>query len=124
MQITEYFNFIKASITRHPIIQGEDTSFELKTSSAGVVKGRLSFLGNSRLEFAEYVVIKEKRVRKIKYRYTWLDEKGEVLSRWDNAPHYREVSTFPHHKHGSKGVSGCREPSLEAILNEIEKLVL
>jgi hypothetical protein len=25
------------------------------------------------------------------------------IARWDNAPHFHEISTFPHHYHNSKG---------------------
>ena len=34
--------------------------------------------------------------------------------------HHRQLKTFPHHKHTSKGVAECNEPKIEKILNEIE----
>ena len=38
---------------------------------------------------------------------------------WDNAPHHKEVNSFPHHKHlGSKV-----EPSNERNLSEVLKFI-
>lgn len=34
-----------------------------------------------------------------KYAYHWMDGSGKLKIRWDNAPHWKSVSTFPHHKH-------------------------
>ncbi|QTA87894.1 toxin-antitoxin system TumE family protein [Desulfonema magnum] len=32
------------------------------------------------------------------YSYHWQDD-GELIMRWDNSPHWRNVRTFPYHKH-------------------------
>nr|MDO8077872.1 DUF6516 family protein [Candidatus Freyarchaeota archaeon] len=106
-------------MSRHPIIR-EDIFFEVKTNTAGTVKGRLSFTDGSKLEFAEYVVISGGKVNKVRYRYTWLLEDA-VLTRWDNAPHHPELETYPHHKHEAERVWKCSEPSLASILDNIEK---
>ncbi|MEK7541446.1 MAG: DUF6516 family protein [Patescibacteria group bacterium] len=60
-----------------------------------------------------------------KYAYHWQDARGALICRWDNAPHHRRMTTFPHHKHiGSKNRI---EPSvgilLERVLAEIEKRI-
>ncbi len=33
------------------------------------------------------------------YAYHWQDGSGKLIRRWDNAPHWPSVSTFPDHKH-------------------------
>ncbi|MFQ5901615.1 MAG: DUF6516 family protein, partial [Thermodesulfobacteriota bacterium] len=33
-----------------------------------------------------------------RYAYHWQREDGEVIIRWDNKPHWKEIKTFPHHK--------------------------
>ncbi len=39
-----------------------------------------------------------------KYAYHWQDREGRLKSRWDNAPHWQDVTTYPHHQHiGSEG---------------------
>jgi len=39
-----------------------------------------------------------------KYAYHWQDREGRLKNRWDNAPHWRDVASYPHHQHvGSEG---------------------
>lgn len=38
-----------------------------------------------------------------KYSYHWQAENGEFLGRWDNAPHWPDVKTHPHHFHRDDG---------------------
>jgi hypothetical protein len=49
----------------------------------------------SKLVIRDYVFLNGMR----KYAYHWQDEEGNLLIRWDNADHWRDVSTFPHHRH-------------------------
>lgn len=57
-----------------------------------------------------------------KYRYQYMDEKLLLIFRYDNAPHHREVKSFPHHKHVSNKVTDSKEPGLNDILLEIARL--
>jgi hypothetical protein len=34
-----------------------------------------------------------------KYAYHWQSQNGDLLCRWDNAPHWPDIATYPHHKH-------------------------
>src|SRR6056297_929642 len=34
-----------------------------------------------------------------KYAYHWQDSNQQLICRWDNAPHWQNLSTFPYHKH-------------------------
>ncbi len=56
-----------------------------------------------------------------KYAYQWQNQQGELLIRWDNAPHWQQIATFPHHKHiqNSQNVHPSTETSLENILMHI-----
>lgn len=49
-----------------------------------------------------------------KYAYHWQAPEGQLRSRWDNAPHWQEVTSYPHHQHmGLEGVvtsSNVRTP--------------
>lgn len=58
-----------------------------------------------------------------KYAYHWEDPLGNLLVRWDNADHWPEIPTHPHHKHiGEKhNVQPSFEPDLESVLMEIER---
>lgn len=51
------------------------------------------------------------------YAYYWLAPDDQLRVGWDNAPHHRELFTFPHHKH--VGSQENRESSAESTPTEI-----
>ena len=55
------------------------------------------------------------------YSFHWQDKNGDLIIRWDNAPHYKNIKTFPHHKHTKNGVEESDEVCLEDVLKYIEK---
>ena len=78
------------------------------------------------IEMSERGLEAQGRLEVTKYRYHWQDRNGQLMKRWDNAPHYRAIDTFPHHLHdGSEEhvVSHAALRGLEAlqqILDEVE----
>ena len=54
-----------------------------------------------------------------KYSYHWQTRTGELLLRWDNAPHHPEISTHPHHKHAGEGIGPSARVSIEEVLAEL-----
>ncbi len=57
-------------------------------------------------------------------RYAFHVSKGsEPVIRWDNAPHHRNIKTFPHHKHVKEAVLESKEVVLEEILGEVAKMM-
>ncbi|MHC1632048.1 MAG: toxin-antitoxin system TumE family protein [Methanotrichaceae archaeon] len=58
--------------------------------------------------------------------YSYHVQKEEkMVRRWDNAPHWPDMKTFPHHLHlgSEKKVSECREVFVEDVLNEMETII-
>ncbi len=55
-----------------------------------------------------------------KYSYHWQDKNNQLIRRWDNAPHYRNHSTFPHHRHEGEQVFECPRILVNEVLQEIE----
>ena len=51
------------------------------------------------LEAFEFVVATPDAVQTHTYRLHWQQDDGRLKRRWDNAPHHRDVSTFPYHVH-------------------------
>jgi hypothetical protein len=47
-----------------------------------------------------------------------------MIFRYDNTPHFPTLSSFPHHKQLSDGISvvACAAPTLAQVLAEIEAL--
>jgi hypothetical protein len=83
------------------------------------LKAEFEFMDGSRF-FVRQVVLKEFT---FKYAYHWQDKEGKLRCRWDNAPHWPDMPTHPHHKHIMSGdnifVEASRGGDLEAIFDEI-----
>jgi len=83
-------------------------------------KAELRFKDGSRIFIKEYVFKGSER----KYAYHWENQVGNLICRWDNASHWPDISTFPHHKHLNGAVHESTETSLADVLNTItEKMV-
>ncbi len=73
------------------------------------------------LTFMEYIMIGKEMP---KYRFNLSDSQGNMIFRYDNAAHHRDVPTFPHHKHIRTEVKLSRETGLAEVLYEIEGMIL
>ena len=58
--------------------------------------------------------------RSSKYSYHWQTRTGELLLRWDNAPHHPEIATHPHHKHVGEHIEPSARVSIDDVLAEQE----
>lgn len=57
-------------------------------------------------------------------RYAYhISKKSELIIRWDNAPHHRQIRTFPHHKHIKDAILESKEVTIEEILEELEGMI-
>ncbi len=54
-----------------------------------------------------------------KYSYHWQKVNGDLIIRWDNSPHHKEVITFPHHKHEGEKIMPNYDITIDDILNYI-----
>ncbi len=57
------------------------------------------------------------------YSFHWQSSENKMLIRWDNAPHYKDLLTFPHHKHTEDRVVESKVVSLEDVLAQIKGLL-
>lgn len=76
---------------------------------------RLKLIDSSILEITEILVFE---INKRKYSFQWMDENYNLKTRWDNAPHHSQISTFPHHKHIEQEdkIYESEEPTIQEIL--------
>ena len=51
----------------------------------------------------KFLIISQDSLVKSKYRYNFVIESRVI--RWDNAPHHKSVTTYPHHLHLDSKVS-------------------
>jgi len=88
------------------------------------LSGRVRFLDGSLLDWEEEVRPKGARgIEKIHYSYHFQQADGATIFRYDNAPHYRKIKSFPHHKHAGEKIEASAAPDLHDVLQEIERYV-
>jgi len=56
-----------------------------------------------------------------KYSYHFQKSDGEMLVRWDNKPHWKEMATFPHHRHEGAKIFPSHRVTIVEVLEEVEK---
>ena len=122
--IDAYFRSLLAALRASPVVQSHDITFDKRGPSAGLVRGVVFCADESQLHFREFVNT-QPSVERFTYVYHYQASDGAMVFRYDNAPHFPSLSSFPHHKHLSDGVSvaACTAPTLAHVLAEIETLL-
>ncbi len=113
---------LKASLTTSPIVKDIEILDEFITSVSGFLDCRVILIDGSELFVSEYFTVLKDRIKRDKYSYH-LQKNDELLIRWDNAPHHRELSAFPFHVHKKDGVHESKEMTVEDILEELSEMV-
>ena len=124
--IDEYIRAIEEAVaslgnlTRGSVIYKEEREADFI-----VLRGEVKFVDGSQLHFREFVQLKQRQLpNRYKYAYHYQHADETVIFRYDNARHYLDLSTAPHHKHiGKTDVVAANAPDLESVLKEIEALI-
>lgn len=88
------------------------------------LKGNLLFIDSSVLEIAIFANKFRNTISIDKYRFHYMNKEGQMIFRYDNAPHHQEITSFPHHKHTPDKVIQSPVPSLKDVLNEISAIII
>lgn len=114
--IQDYYELVKRVAKKSPSVK----KFRFIKEFIGVNKGYIRFVielrDDSELHVFEYI---DSSMRKIDYSYHWQDKYKKLIARWDNAPHHRDIETFPHHVHEGEDVRLSEEPTFAEILKKI-----
>jgi len=119
--IADYFKTVEKKLNNSKLIIDKTVDFKEFSSDEGMIRGQLLFLGGYVLTFMEYIQIGKVRP---KYRFNLSGSKGDMIFRYDNAAHHREIPTYPHHKHERTKITQSKEIGLVEVLSEIEDLIL
>lgn len=68
-------------------------------------------------------VLESFRENSINYSYHWQDLENKLIIRWDNAPHHKDLETFPYHMH-NPDLQPSSMINLEEVLKMIQKKIL
>ena len=121
--LNRYLHRLYDTIISRGYVEIERLDFDELPGRQGSIEGRLKFHDGSLLEFDEVIILRNEQIVKLRYAYHYQNESGEVIFRYDNAPHYPNILTYPHHKHVGSVVEPAQIPDLCEVLSEIEQLI-
>ncbi|KPQ32821.1 MAG: hypothetical protein HLUCCA11_20500 [Phormidesmis priestleyi Ana] len=121
--LKDYFDAVEQQLSATPNAYVEQFSAVILTSERANLKLRVRFSGRYLLAISEALIVIDKRISQIDYRYHFQDEKNQLIFRYDSTPHFPDISTFPHHKHLSETVVATDKPDIFRVLEEAIALV-
>ncbi|MFO7682319.1 MAG: DUF6516 family protein [Chloroflexota bacterium] len=121
--IKPYLYRLYDTIISRGYIEIEFLIIDDQSGQRSAIEGRLRFQDDSLLDFDEAVLLRNQQVVKLRYAYHYQNRAGELIFRYDNAPHHPNILTYPHHKHVGSVVEASQAPDLSQVLNEIETLI-
>lgn len=122
--IDDYFRSVQALLSALPVVRNFNMSFDRRSDYVGFVRGVVYFADDSALHIREFINTQE-GIQRFTYAYHYQRSSATLIFRYDDAPHYPELTGFPHHKHdGSEtNVVATSPPDLAAVFDEIERLI-
>jgi hypothetical protein len=122
MTIEAYLAAIQERFVSDPIVTRFHVIRERSTLVDGHIRARIELADGSQLEFSEYMQRSPAgEIAVITYSYHWAEADEQLITRWDNAPHFPHLPGFPDHIHdGATGEVTSGQPmSIFAVLDEI-----
>ena len=122
--IETYVQALSDAIATSPIVSVFNVTLDKRAPQAGLVRGDVSFIDDSRLYFRELVEPQTDAIHRRMYSYHYQDANTALIFRYDDTQHHPTLSTFPHHKHDGdeSNVISAQPPTLAKVLHEIETL--
>jgi len=117
---------MQAEIDQCGVIAASQLSFDKRAPTLGFIRGALTMIDGSSLQFREFVDVQHS-IERATYAYQYMDTAKNLIFRYDNADHYRNLNlpNQPHHKHegSEQNVIASSAPTLASVLAEVELLV-
>jgi hypothetical protein len=125
MDVQTYFAAVKEKLLLCAKIASIDIVDEkVSLQNRGYLRVRLRLINGDFIETSEYVVADGDQLRTLKYRHQWMDESQiRLIKRWDNVPHFSQISSFPDHVHigDEENVSASEPLSILDLIGIMEK---
>ena len=114
----EYLAFVKALIVTNDQIAHWTVMREEAQGDVGLFRYKLVLRDDSLLEVFERFRVSSEAIVVSRYSFHWQNAAGDLRKRWDNAPHHRDVPTWPHHVHdgGEANVLPHEPMTIETVL--------
>lgn len=124
MSLSSYAFNIENAINACPLVIHQDFKVTISSLTTGYIEAKVIFQDGSILALFEFLRLIEDAVVREKYRYHYMSQENKMIFRYDNAPHHKEISTFPDHKHIEEETVESLPPQIKVVLTEIEFLIL
>ena len=98
-----------------PVVANVDVVDHKRWATGSYTRLIAELVDESKLFVREYVDEHERR-----YSYHWQSKDDALISRWDNAPHHRNLPTFPAHCHKEGNVLPSKATTLLDVLEIIK----
>jgi hypothetical protein len=115
--LERYFAEIEAAVARLPAYT-ESYVEEILTAERINLRIRLRFENGALLEISEAIIVESGALKTLGYRYHLQRADNELVFRYDNTPHFPDLTSFPHHKHLRDAVIAANKPGLMDVLQE------
>ncbi|RLC14904.1 MAG: hypothetical protein DRI57_13720 [Deltaproteobacteria bacterium] len=122
--INSHFQAVEKTINDDPLVITFDLERIYTSQIRAYIKGKINFADGTSLALFQHVQIAENGLDITDYRYHYMNADGQMIFRYDNAPHHREIETFPHHKHLQTGLQCAIMPTVKDILREIDLIIM
>ena len=123
MNLYSYFVRLESVLRSRQEIQVENSSFDV-TPEGTKFECQLRFYDGSRLVISELVEeVRKRAIHRIDYKFHYQDADGNLIFRYDNAPHHPHIPTFPDHKHEGDAIVEAEPPDLSDVLAEIDAII-
>jgi hypothetical protein len=106
--IFDYFQKVEKKTSEMRIIAEKAIEFKEFDIDEGFTKGKILFIDGSALEFLEYI----KGDSRLKYRFQYMDDRGDLVFRHDNAPHIFLHKLDSRRNHRNNGSTRCMDSTL------------
>lgn len=97
--VRDYLDEVERLFLLSPVVRSFQIREREERLHEGFIRIRAVLTHGDILEAFEFVVATPNAVQTQTYRLHWQQEDGCLKRRWDNAPHHRDVPTFPYHVH-------------------------
>lgn len=122
--ISNYAVKLEITLAKSPVIINYRFQLTITSPATGYIEALAIFEDGSKLSIFEFLRYDSRRVNREKYRYQYMDDRNREIFRYDNAPHYKSVTTFPHHKHIDNLIIDSPAPAMVDVLREVEHRIL
>ncbi len=120
----DYFDDIEQRLIGIPNLYVEQFNAVIISTDRANLKLRLRFKLRYLLAVSEAIVLRDRQMTFLDYRYHFQDIQNNLIFRYDSTPHFPDLSTFPHHKHLPDNVIACDKPKLPEVLEEVLEFLI